>query len=143
MRYLAVVATASLAAGFTANAQQQERDRSVAKLVELHGSVLVSQDTGLVSGAEKLRLVPGTRVITTAKADVVVEYDDGCRVHLKENQRFEVEEGKPCAVLLAQDIFVTPLANNVVPAAIAAAALAGFGGGSSGGQGGETPISPN
>jgi hypothetical protein len=147
MRYLSIVTIVSFAAWLPVHAQE-ERERSVAKLVDLHGNVLVSRDTGLVSGAEKLRLVPGTRVITTAKADVVVEYDDGCRVQLRENQRFEVEEGKPCALLLAQDLLAAPLTTNVVPAVIAAAALAfGGGGGSSGasvgGQGGEIPISPN
>src|SRR4051812_22364068 len=96
---------------------QDNPDRTIAKLVEMHGNVLVSKETGLGSGRDQLRIAEGTRVITTAKSDVVVEYDDGCRVHLKENQRFEVERGKPCALLLAQDILApVPLANSVIPA---------------------------
>ena len=149
MRYLLVVTLLAVCAPLRA---QDAGDRSVAKLVDMHGNVLVSRETGMVTGAEKLRLVPGTRVITTAKADVIVEYDDGCRVQLKENQRFEVEHGKPCALLLAQDLFPVPLANYAVPAVIGAAALllrpsgSGTGGlstGGLGGQGGEIPISPN
>jgi len=39
-----------------------------------------------------------------------VQYDDGCEVRLKPNQRFQVERGKPCAVLVAQpeSILLTP-----------------------------------
>jgi hypothetical protein len=125
---------------------QSERDRTVARLVDMHGNVLVSHDSGLSSGAEDLRLTPGTRVLTTAHSDVVVEYDDGCRVHLKENQRFEVEHGKPCALLLAQNLVpvpaVAPFANTLIPAAIGGAGIWFFG------RGGRNsspppPVSPN
>ena len=150
-KYLTLLAGA-LALGLPAYAQQG-RDGTIARLVETHGNVLVSRDTGLSSGNNELRLVPGTRIITTARSEVIVEYDDGCRVKLKENQRFEVERGKPCALLLAQDIVVAPpvpVANYAVPAALGIAALLmnpGGNPGSSGvvvgGQGGEIPISPN
>ena len=79
----------------------QSRD-GVAQLKDVHGNVLVSRESGLASGAEALRLGKGTRVITTANAEVIVAYDDGCEVRLKENQRFEVETDRPCAFLLAQ-----------------------------------------
>ena len=126
----------------------QQRDGTIARLVDMQGNVLVSRESGLASGNDQLRLMPGTRVITTAHSQVVVEYDDGCRVTLKENQRFEVERGKPCALLLVQDILVTPapLANSVIPAVLVGAALLPYGGnaaGPIGGQGGEIPISPN
>ena len=149
-RRLAILVGA-LALGLATHAQ--ERDGTIARLVEMHGNVLVSRDSGLASGSDRLRVMPGTRVITTAQSDVVVEYDDGCRVKLKENQRFEVERGKPCALLLAQDILATP--NYAIAwyvpfgAAAAAAVILGPGGGSSpsgpavGGSGGEIPISPN
>lgn len=109
----------------------QTGDGSIARLVEVNGNVLVSRESGLASGNEALRLLPGTRIITTANSDVIVEYDDGCRVKLKENQRFEVERGKPCAVLMAmpQTILVAPTAvagsaaTILVPAAFGAAAI--------------------
>ena len=44
----------------------------------------------------------GPRVITTANSEVTVVYDNGCEVQLKENQRFEVQVGKPCSALIAQ-----------------------------------------
>ena len=126
-----VVAAFTLALAGQAFAQSPAapRDGSIARLVDLNGNVLVSREAGLASGTESLRLMPGTRVLTTANSGVVVEYDNGCRVTLKENQRFEVEKGKPCALLLAQNILVAPaavaggLATTLVPAAFGAAAI--------------------
>lgn len=80
----------------------QEPKPGIATLKSVQGNVLVSGESGLASGDESLRLVEGTRVITTANAEVIVAYDNGCEVRLKENQRFEVETGKPCSALVAQ-----------------------------------------
>jgi len=107
----------------------QKDDGTVAKLVEMQGNVLVSRDAGLVSGTETLRLLPGTRIITTANSNVVVEYDDGCRVTMKENQRFEVEKDRECALLAALPIIdapafvAAPLATLLVPGAVGAGAV--------------------
>jgi hypothetical protein len=68
----------------------------------VNGNVLVSRESGLASAGESLRLAKGTRVITTAHSEVVIAYDNGCEVKLRENQRFEVASGKPCAALIAQ-----------------------------------------
>jgi len=154
-KFLTILAGA-LTMGPAAHAQEG-RDGTIARLVQTQGNVLVSREAGLASGNNDLRLRPGTRVITTAHSEVIVEYDDGCRVKLKENQRFEVERGRPCALLLAQDILVSPvaaapLANTLVPAAIGAGAIwmfgqggggsAPIGAGTTGGPGGP-PVSPN
>ena len=100
--------------------QAQTNDGTIARLRDVNGNVLVSNDSGLATGDEALRLVPGTRVITTANSQVVVEYDDGCRVTLKENERFEVEKGKPCALLLAQPygIVVAAAGATIIPGVI-------------------------
>src|SRR5438876_3649752 len=74
----------------------------VARLKDVHGNVLVSKESGLASGDESLRLMKGARVITTSRSDVVVVFDNGCEVRLKENQRLEVDETKPCSALIAQ-----------------------------------------
>ena len=92
----------------------QKDDGTVAKLVEMQGNVLVSRDEGLASGEEQQRLLPGTRIITTANSNVVVEYDDGCRVDMKENQRFEVEKDRDCALLAAVAIIDAPAAVGLV-----------------------------
>ena len=88
----------------------QEARIGIAQLKDVHGNVLVSGEDGLASGTEGLRLVKGTRVITTARADVIVAYDIGCDVRLKENQRFEVDDDKPCSALVvqAQSILAEP-----------------------------------
>jgi hypothetical protein len=98
----------------------QEAPRGVARLKDVHGNVLVSKESGLASGDEALRLARGMRVITTARSDVTVVFDNGCEVKLKENQRLEVDEQKPCAALIAQ-------AQSILaePAGMAAAATAG------------------
>jgi hypothetical protein len=118
----------ALAGHAFAQAPAAARDGSIARLVDLNGNVLVSREAGLASGSESLRLMPGTRVLTTANSGVVVEYDNGCRVTLKENQRFEVEKDKPCALLMAQNILAAPaavglLAPLVIPGVLGSAAV--------------------
>ena len=100
-----------LAASLIAPALFAEEPRlGVAQLKDLQGNVLVSRESGLGAGREALRLAAGTRVITTNRSSVTVVYDNGCEVKLKENERFEVETGKPCAALAAapQSILATP-----------------------------------
>ena len=97
----------------------QGQDGGVARLKSLKGNVLISREAGLVAGGEATVLSAHTRVITTAGAEVVVVYDNGCEVRLKENQRFEVEM-KPCEALVAQSILGQP------PAPALAAGTAGF-----------------
>ena len=100
MKAFAVIAAVLTA--LAADALAQQGRQGVAELRQLKGNVLVSRESGLAAGAESTRLLEHTRVITTAKSEVVVVYDNGCEVRLKENQRFEVEVGKPCAALIAQ-----------------------------------------
>lgn len=84
------------------SAWPQTGDSTIASLKSVVGSVLVSKETGLSSGNDDVRLGTGTRVITTSNSEAVVKYDDGCEVRLKPNQRFEVDKGKTCAVLISQ-----------------------------------------
>ena len=155
-RILATCALAGTLLAAPALYAQQSRDGTIARLVEMNGNVLVSREAGLASGNESLRLAAGTRVITTAQSGVVVEYDNGCRVRLKENQRFEVEKDKPCAALLAQDIiaeqadrvagFILPAAvvtAIAVPAGVAAVGVAVTVDARGGGGGGTVSVSPN
>jgi hypothetical protein len=83
-------------------AHAQAPQKTVARLKQVSGNVLVSKESGLAAGDEALRLGEGTRVITTANSEVTVVYDNGCEVKLKENQRFEVVVNKPCGALVAQ-----------------------------------------
>ena len=76
--------------------------QAVARLKQVTGNVLVSREAGLATGAEAQQLVNGTRIITTANSTAIVVFDNGCEVQLKENERFEVDSQKPCALMLAQ-----------------------------------------
>ena len=102
------IAFASLATAGWAVAQTPAD--GIARLKDLKGNVLLSREAGLAAGAESTRVTEHTRVITTANSEVIVVYDNGCEVRLKENQRFEVEDDKPCAALVAmpQSILSTP-----------------------------------
>ncbi len=102
----------------------QDNRPGVAQLRDVEGNVLVSRESGLTSGGDGLRLVAGTRVITTRRSRAVVVYDDGCEVKLKENERFEVETGRACTALVAmpQSILATPAGATAAASAGAAAA---------------------
>jgi hypothetical protein len=89
-----------------AGAQQVAAQAGVAQLKQLNGNVLVSRDTGMTAGAELLKVANGTRVITTANSAVVVVFDNGCEVRMKENQRLDVESDKPCAALVPANLAV-------------------------------------
>jgi len=127
----------------------------VARLKDVKGNVLVSQQAGLASGGEASRLPEHTRVITTAGAEVIVVYDNGCEVRLLENQRFEVVVDKACAELVAESLFGQPpvaagvgIAALLIPAGGAgiASGVAGVGIDSTlfrGANPTPTPLSPN
>lgn len=80
--------------------QSAARD-TVAELRDVLGNVLVSDAQGMASGTESQRLKNKVRVTTTSRAGVVVRFDCGCDVRLKENERLDVETPRPCAALLA------------------------------------------
>jgi len=80
---------------------------TVARLVNLEGNVLVSQDDAMVAATNDERVAVGTRVLTTKGASVVVHYDVGCDVRLKENQRFTVSLGE-CGVLAGEVVSLGP-----------------------------------
>jgi hypothetical protein len=109
MRTHLVLASAAALMAATALAQQPSRD-GIAQLKGVKGNVLLSREAGLAAGGEAARVMDRTRVITTANSEVVVVYDNGCEVRLKENQRFEVDSRKPCEALVAsvESILVQP-----------------------------------
>lgn len=127
-RLTASVVTAAFVAVFVAGpvfAQQpqpqNQNQNTVAKLKDIEGNVLVSEGDAMVAGADDRRLRVGTRVVTTAGAKVTINYDVGCDITLKENQRFTVTAG-PCAVLLAQVENLGPAAGAIGGEAVAGAA---------------------
>jgi len=127
----------------TAVAAQSAKSDEIASLKRVIGNVLVSQQAGLAAGSESQRLVKGTRVITTANSEAVIVFDNGCEVRLRENQRFDVDSEKPCALMVAEALGGQPVA--AVGAGLVPLLLP-LGGGAiiiSGTRGGATPVSPN
>lgn len=120
-----------------AEAPTQRHGETVAKLRQVEGNVLVSQESGLASAEDSLRLEDRSRVITTANAKVIVVYDDGCEVTLEPNQRLEIRTDKECAerVVQADTLFKEPAGlafaagGTGLVGGATAAALAGVGGG--------------
>ena len=129
---------ASLLASFGATAEGP----TVARLKSVNGNVLVSQEAGLSTGNAAQQLTNGTRIITTANSEAVVVFENGCEIRMKENERLEVESGKPCALILAQPLGVAPVAATglVIPAVILPIGAAGVLIGDSRNR---TPVSPN
>jgi hypothetical protein len=94
---------------------QANRD-PVARLSDLEGNVLVSRDDAMIAAATDQRVASGTRVLTTAGAGVVVNFDNGCDVRLKENERFTVRVAD-CRCLVGEVAQVGPAPGEAVAGA--------------------------
>jgi hypothetical protein len=81
--------------------ESYKKKETIAELRDLKGNVLVSDPKGIAAGAERQRLANKVRVSTTARSGVLIRFDCGCDVELKENERLDVEGGDPCAALIA------------------------------------------
>jgi hypothetical protein len=108
-----------------ADAQQS---LSVARVVNIEGNVLVSQNDAMVAASNDQPLPAGARVVTMAESKAVIRYDSGCEVVLKGNQRFTVRVGE-CPALLAEVVSVGPAPTGALTAntALGIAGVAGFG----------------
>ena len=74
---------------------------TIATLVEVQGNVLISDAVGMSSATGNQRIKNSVRVTTTSRASVLISFDCGCDVRLKENERLDVEGAKQCPALLA------------------------------------------
>jgi hypothetical protein len=113
-----------LAAVLASGAALAEEAGTVAQLNNLEGSVLVSQGDGLVPGWSGERLPVGTRIMTMARSGVVVHFDTGCDVKLKENEGFTVRSGT-CAALLKEVAALGPASGAIGGGAAGAVFAAG------------------
>lgn len=111
--FLGILGLAAALGAGNAVAQQG----TVARLSNLEGNVMVSQGDGMVAAVRGQRVAPGTRVVTMAGGKVVVNYDVGCDVSLKENQRFTVRTGE-CALLLGEVVTLVPGSATVAVASV-------------------------
>ena len=102
------LAAAALATGVMAQAPRLACDdpenmkrETIATLAEVQGNVLVSDAVGMSSAIDNQRIKNLVRVTTTSRASVLISFDCGCDVRLKENERLDVEGAKQCPALLA------------------------------------------
>ena len=72
-------------------------DAAVAKVVQVSGNVLVSDESSIATVGEALRLAPGMRVLATANSSATVEFAGGCRVRINAGERLEIRAAAPCA----------------------------------------------
>jgi hypothetical protein len=85
-------------------AQQPAAARTIAKLIDVQGNVLVSQADAMAAATNEQRLAPGARILTTAGAKATVVYDKGCSVTLGLNQRYTVRERAECTPARAPEM---------------------------------------
>ena len=91
--------TIALIATLLASPLARAGDASVAKVVQVSGNVLVSDESNIATAGEALRLVPGMRVLATANSSATIEYAGGCRVRVSAGERFEVRATSPCGAI--------------------------------------------
>lgn len=107
-KWISGLFTVLLAAGAVAQAprlacddpEYLKRD-TIATLTEVKGNVLVSDAIGISSATDSQRIKNMVRVTTTSRASVLIAFDCGCDVRLKENERLDVEGARQCPALLA------------------------------------------
>jgi hypothetical protein len=104
--------------------ESYKKKETIAELRDLKGNVLVSDPKGIAAGADRQRLANKVRVSTTARSGVLIRFDCGCDIELKENERLDVEGGDPCAALLAA-IKPVPVGVAVGAATVGTTATAG------------------
>jgi hypothetical protein len=114
---VACSAEAQQASAAACESPDQAKKESIAVLRDLQGSVLVSDKDGVASATSGQRVLNKSRITATSKASVIVAFDCGCNVLLKENERIDVELPRSCSTLVAA---VQP-----VPVGVALGATAG------------------
>lgn len=97
MNIHAVATVFCLAIALGAGDAAAQDQSPVARLINLQGNVLVSQGGAMVPATNDQRLTLGTRVQAGKDASVVVEYDVGCDVPLRQNESLTVGAGACCA----------------------------------------------
>ncbi|MFO1352887.1 MAG: hypothetical protein U1F68_20300 [Gammaproteobacteria bacterium] len=68
----------------------------IAEVTEIHGSALVNQEQDTVAAQLKMPLYRGDSVLTRDKSDVLITYDNRCKIRLPGNLRLDIEAGAAC-----------------------------------------------
>ena len=123
---IAITAAALSAAAPSALAAEKE----VATIARITGSTLVNKGTQYVNGTEGMALSVGQRVMSLEESTAVLQFNDGCRYTMEENEVITIPSLSPCvltkgssdrlSVLPPVPPAAAPVAAAIVPAAAAA-----------------------
>lgn len=89
--------------------------QELAKIVEIEGLVTVTTGNQLVNAANDMRLRRGARIATTTGATTTLEFRNGCRIRIKANETYTVDDEDCCGALFA----IVPLAPLAAAAGVA------------------------
>lgn len=73
-------------------------ETAIATLVDVKGSVQVIAGVQSVSGTAGMKLNIGARVMALAGSAVTLQFNNGCRCALKENELLTIEYDSPCCL---------------------------------------------
>ena len=73
-----------------------ENDAKEAEIRQPRNKVLVNQGEGLVSVKDGMMLRDGDTVVTLDKSETTIVFHDGCRIHLKENEKVTIDHNLHC-----------------------------------------------
>lgn len=117
----------------------------IAYLARITGGVLVNQGQQYRDGTEGLSLSTGDRVMSLAESTAIIQFQDGCRYTMEENELVTIPSLSPCVLTKGADgrlsvatlppappaqvplVPVVPLATNLAWLPAAAAGLLGGG----------------
>jgi hypothetical protein len=69
----------------------------IAYLLRINGNALVNKGEQYLDGAEGMPLSTGDRVMSLENSGAVIQFDDGCRYSMEENELFTIPSMSPCA----------------------------------------------
>ncbi|MGE5152701.1 MAG: hypothetical protein ACM3ST_01685 [Bdellovibrio bacteriovorus] len=72
-------------------------ETEIAYLLRINGSALVNKGEQYVDGAEGMPLSTGDRVMSLEDSGAVIQFADGCRYTMEENELFTIPSASPCA----------------------------------------------
>jgi hypothetical protein len=101
-----LLATAVLGLSFAQSAAAAEVQHPNATLTSFEGKVSVNQGKEFVRARSEMRLKPGDRVMVQKGSEVVLTFDDECRLDIEENKLVTIPDVSTCAgaVLVQQGL---------------------------------------
>jgi len=70
-----------------------------ATLVRIAGKAMINKDTRYVDAYAGMRAENGERVMALSGSSATLQYDDGCRYILEENELLTIEDDSPCCLV--------------------------------------------